>query len=49
MCLKRVLGQCRGAGVTEEHVEKAFGSMQRCWSDREACGKAIWVNAGVLE
>ncbi|MEH7274004.1 hypothetical protein [Neobacillus vireti] len=24
------LGQCRGAGVTGEHEENAFGSMQRC-------------------
>ncbi len=36
-------------GVTEEHSEKAFGSMQGCWSDRSAFRKGIWVNAGVLE
>jgi hypothetical protein len=36
-------------GVTNEHVEKAFGSMQGSWSDRRACGKSIWVNAGRLE
>ncbi|MFS0776976.1 hypothetical protein ABC255_13355 [Neobacillus sp. 3P2-tot-E-2] len=43
------MGQCRGAGVTEAWQEKRFGSMQRCWSDRSLAGKAIWVNAEVLE
>jgi hypothetical protein len=38
-----------GAGVTEVHSEKKFGSMQRCWSDRGAFRKGIWVNAEVLE
>ncbi|MDQ0973668.1 hypothetical protein QFZ31_003546 [Neobacillus niacini] len=35
--------------MTEEHVEKAFGSMQKAWSDRRTCRKSIWVNAGGLE
>ncbi|MDQ0976224.1 hypothetical protein QFZ31_006102 [Neobacillus niacini] len=35
--------------MTEEHEEKAFGSMQEAWSDRRACGKSVWVNAGGLE
>ncbi|SDN26269.1 hypothetical protein [Bacillus sp. OK048] len=46
---KSHLGQCRGVGVTEEHAEKSFGSMQVGWSDRRACRKGIWVNAGELE
>jgi hypothetical protein len=33
---KKHLGECRGSGVTEEHEEKAFGSMQEIWSDRRA-------------
>ena len=43
---KKHLGQCREAGVTEEHSEKAFGSMQGGWSDRRAFRKSIWVDAG---
>ncbi|MFB3162127.1 hypothetical protein ABLO26_12175 [Neobacillus sp. 179-J 1A1 HS] len=43
------MGQCRRPGVTEERVETAFGSMQEVWSDRRACGKGIWVNAGGQE
>ncbi|MDR7076980.1 hypothetical protein J2Y03_002003 [Neobacillus niacini] len=35
--------------MTEEQVEKAFGSMQEAWSDRRAYRKSIWVNAGGLE
>ncbi|NYE08114.1 hypothetical protein F4694_004957 [Bacillus niacini] len=35
--------------MTEEHVEKAFGSMQKVRSDRRACRKGIWVNAEGLE
>ncbi|MDQ0973667.1 hypothetical protein QFZ31_003545 [Neobacillus niacini] len=35
--------------MTEEHAEKAFGSMQEVWSDRRACRKGMWVNAGSLE
>ncbi|NYE03299.1 hypothetical protein F4694_000018 [Bacillus niacini] len=35
--------------MTEEHAEKAFGSMQVVWSDRRACRKSIWVNAGGVE
>ncbi|WP_217642396.1 hypothetical protein [Bacillus sp. OK048] len=37
------------AGVTEEHSEKSFGSMQRGWSDRRAFRKGNWVNAEGLE
>ncbi|NYE04734.1 hypothetical protein F4694_001483 [Bacillus niacini] len=33
---KKRLGQCRGSGVTEEHEEKAFGSMQKAWSDQKS-------------
>ncbi|NYE03301.1 hypothetical protein F4694_000020 [Bacillus niacini] len=35
--------------MTEEHVEKAFGSKQVVWSDRRACKKCVWVNPGGLE
>jgi hypothetical protein len=46
---KKHLGQCRRSGVTEEHKEKAYGSMQEVWSDRSARRKSVWVNAGGLE
>ncbi|WP_374932632.1 hypothetical protein [Neobacillus driksii] len=35
--------------MTEEREEKAFGSMQKVWSDRRACRNSIWVNAEGLE
>jgi hypothetical protein len=35
------LGQCRRAGVTEEHIEKAFGLMEEGWSDRSEYGKDV--------
>ncbi|MDR7079434.1 hypothetical protein J2Y03_004492 [Neobacillus niacini] len=35
--------------MTEEHVEKAFGALQGAWSDRRACRKGFWGNAGSLE
>ncbi|MDR7079435.1 hypothetical protein J2Y03_004493 [Neobacillus niacini] len=39
--LKLHLGQCKEPGVTEEHVEMAFGAMQGSWSDRRAFRKGI--------
>ncbi|NYE08116.1 hypothetical protein F4694_004959 [Bacillus niacini] len=35
--------------MTEEHVEKAIGSMQEVWSDRGVFRKGTWVNAEGLE
>ncbi|MDR7075350.1 hypothetical protein J2Y03_000338 [Neobacillus niacini] len=35
--------------MTEDHSEKAFGSMQVSWSDRRAFRKSIWVIAVNLE
>lgn len=32
--------------MTEEHSEKAFGSMQEARSDRSPFRKSIWINAG---
>lgn len=33
--MKEHLGQCRQSGVTEEHEERAFGSLQVVWNDRK--------------
>ncbi|MDQ0976225.1 hypothetical protein QFZ31_006103 [Neobacillus niacini] len=33
---KKRLGKCRRSGVTEEHEEKAFGFMQKAWSNQKS-------------
>jgi hypothetical protein len=35
--------------VTETRLEKGYGSMQSCWSNRSPIGKGIWVTAEELE
>ena len=45
--VKRILFNAGEMGVTEEHSEKAFGSMQRSWNYRRDNVKGIWVNAKV--
>ncbi|NWQ39744.1 hypothetical protein MLOOGBEN_03430 [Bacillus sp. EB106-08-02-XG196] len=46
---KKQLGHFMLSGVTEEHGEKAIGSLQIVWSDRRAWGKGNWVTPGCLE